>query len=200
MLSLNYAYLCVLLAFLEDSLLTQSSQVQAAEDILDKYRNIKRTSPSNGATGGTSYDGTGGKTSYVRLLNILGYMHMHLICPHCYMSSDLCGEDGVPDSMQNISTDDLPDSASQTAQQHDSKFSFRSISRWCGNRFLIFQPPVFYVVVFFLCLFLLVMQRRSWGWHCAQQTLWHCQSWLPLPQEMDCPITWSLKVGQVLFS
>uniref|UniRef100_H3D9U9 GTPase-activating protein and VPS9 domain-containing protein 1 n=1 Tax=Tetraodon nigroviridis TaxID=99883 RepID=H3D9U9_TETNG len=80
----------------EDSLLTQSSQVQAAEDILDKYRNIKRTSPSNGATGGTSYDGTG----------------------------DLCGEDAVPDSMQNISTDDLPDSASQTAQQHDSKFSF----------------------------------------------------------------------------
>ncbi|TNM90226.1 hypothetical protein fugu_004460, partial [Takifugu bimaculatus] len=80
----------------EDSLISHSSQVQAAEDILDKYRNIKRTSPSNGATGGTSYDGTG----------------------------DLCGEDGVPDSMQNISTDDLPDSASQTAQQHDSKFSF----------------------------------------------------------------------------
>lgn len=30
------------------------------------------------------------------------------------------------DTLQNISTDDLPDSASQTAQQHDSKFSFRS--------------------------------------------------------------------------
>lgn len=62
LLSLNYTYMCVLLGSLEDSLLTQSSQVQVAEDILDKYRNIKRTSPSNGATGGTSYDGTGGKT------------------------------------------------------------------------------------------------------------------------------------------
>uniref|UniRef100_A0A672YWU8 GTPase-activating protein and VPS9 domain-containing protein 1 n=1 Tax=Sphaeramia orbicularis TaxID=375764 RepID=A0A672YWU8_9TELE len=79
----------------------QSSQAQAAEDILDKYRNIKRTSPSDGATGGASYDTTG----------------------------DLCVEDSVHDSpredtLQNISTDDLPDSASQTAQQHDSKFSF----------------------------------------------------------------------------
>uniref|UniRef100_A0AAV2MS24 Uncharacterized protein n=1 Tax=Knipowitschia caucasica TaxID=637954 RepID=A0AAV2MS24_KNICA len=79
----------------------QNSQAQAAEDILDKYRNIKRTSPSDGATGGASYDGTG----------------------------DLCVEDHVhessrDDALQNISTDDLPDSASQTAQQHDSKFSF----------------------------------------------------------------------------
>ncbi|XP_075895227.1 GTPase-activating protein and VPS9 domain-containing protein 1 isoform X7 [Nelusetta ayraudi] len=77
-----------------------SSQVQVAEDILDKYRNIKRSSPSDGATGGTSYDGTG----------------------------DICGEDGVHDSsrddaLQNISADDLLDSASQTARQHDSKFS-----------------------------------------------------------------------------
>lgn len=39
--------------------------MQAAEDILDKYRNIKRTSPSNGATGGT-YDGTGGKNVHVK--------------------------------------------------------------------------------------------------------------------------------------
>lgn len=138
---------------------------------------------------------------YVRLLNILWYMH-YLICAHCYMSSDLCGEDGVPDSMQNISTDDLPDSASQTAQQHDSKFSFRSVSRWCGYRFPIFQPPVlmllFLLLFVFLLLLLLVMQKRSWGWHYAQQTLWHCQSWLPLPHEMDCLITWNLKVGQVL--
>lgn len=47
------------------------------------------------------------------------------------MMTDLCVEDSVHDSpredtLQNISTDDLPDSASQTAQQHDSKFSFRS--------------------------------------------------------------------------
>jgi len=47
------------------------------------------------------------------------------------MSTDLCVEDSVHDSpredpLQNVSTDDLPDSASQTAQQHDCKFSFRS--------------------------------------------------------------------------
>lgn len=134
--------------------------MQAAEDILDKYRNIKRTSPSNGATGGTSYDGTGGITLYVKLLNILCYIHS-LIYPHCYMSLDLCGEDAVPDSMQNISTDDLPDSASQTAQQHDSKFSFRSISSLC--RLHIFQPQVFMFVPFFLLLllYLSVMQKRS---------------------------------------
>uniref|UniRef100_A0A671URU2 GTPase-activating protein and VPS9 domain-containing protein 1 n=1 Tax=Sparus aurata TaxID=8175 RepID=A0A671URU2_SPAAU len=46
-----------------------------------------------------------------------------------YMLTDLCVDDNVHDSpredtLQNISTDDLPDSASQTAQQHDSKFSF----------------------------------------------------------------------------
>lgn len=68
----------MLLASLEDSLLTQSSQVQAAEDILDKYRNIKRTSPSNGATGG-AYDGTGGKSLHVKTikhiaLNVLSNM------------------------------------------------------------------------------------------------------------------------------
>ncbi|XP_049619995.1 GTPase-activating protein and VPS9 domain-containing protein 1 isoform X7 [Syngnathus scovelli] len=85
----------------EEPLPRQSTQVQAAEDILDKYRNIKRTSPSDGATAGAAYEGAG----------------------------DLCAEESVHDSpredpMQNISTDDLPDSASQTAQQHGSKFSF----------------------------------------------------------------------------
>uniref|UniRef100_A0A3Q3VLW9 GTPase-activating protein and VPS9 domain-containing protein 1 n=1 Tax=Mola mola TaxID=94237 RepID=A0A3Q3VLW9_MOLML len=90
----------------DDPLPRQNTQAQAAEDILDKYRNIKRTSPSEGATGGASYDGTG----------------------------DLCVEDAVPDSskeetLQNISTDDLPDSASQTAQQHDSKFSFNDAKK-----------------------------------------------------------------------
>ncbi|XP_061762830.1 GTPase-activating protein and VPS9 domain-containing protein 1 isoform X2 [Nerophis ophidion] len=87
---------------LQDDLLPrQSSQVQAAEDILDKYRNIKRTSPSDGAAVGVVYEGAG----------------------------DICVEDSVHDSqrddaLQNISTDDLPDSASQTAQQPGSKFSF----------------------------------------------------------------------------
>lgn len=137
--------------------------MQAAEDILDKYRNIKRTSPSNGATGGTSYDGTGGMTLYVEVGNTLCYMR-YLICPHGFMSSDLCGEDGAPDSMQNISTDDLPDSASQTAQQHDSKFSFRSVSSWRGYRLPVFQSAGFIFGVFFFVWFLfslLVTQRRS---------------------------------------
>ncbi|XP_077377777.1 GTPase-activating protein and VPS9 domain-containing protein 1 isoform X5 [Festucalex cinctus] len=85
----------------DDPLPRQSSQVQAAEDILDKYRNIKRTSPSDGTTAGAAYEGAG----------------------------DMCVEESVHDSpredaLQNISTDDLPDSASQTAQQHGSKFSF----------------------------------------------------------------------------
>lgn len=48
-----------------------------------------------------------------------------------FILADLCVEDGVhdtqrEDTLQNISADDLPDSASQTAQQHDTKFSFRS--------------------------------------------------------------------------
>ncbi|XP_061842105.1 GTPase-activating protein and VPS9 domain-containing protein 1 isoform X4 [Nerophis lumbriciformis] len=85
----------------DDPLPRQSSQVQAAEDILDKYRNIKRTSPSDGAAVGVVYEGAG----------------------------DICVEDSVHDSqrddaLQNISADDLPDSASQTAQQPGSKFSF----------------------------------------------------------------------------
>uniref|UniRef100_A0A669B4Z8 GTPase-activating protein and VPS9 domain-containing protein 1 n=1 Tax=Oreochromis niloticus TaxID=8128 RepID=A0A669B4Z8_ORENI len=85
----------------DDPLLRTSTQAQAAEDILDKYRNIKRISPSDGATAGASYDGAG----------------------------DLCVEDNVhdaqrEDTLQNISADDLPDSASQTAQQHETKFSF----------------------------------------------------------------------------
>uniref|UniRef100_A0A673WG62 GTPase-activating protein and VPS9 domain-containing protein 1 n=1 Tax=Salmo trutta TaxID=8032 RepID=A0A673WG62_SALTR len=83
----------------KDDTLSRNSQAQAAEDILDKYRNIKRTSPSEGATA-AAYDTTGGQ--------------------------ELCGEEGLHDeALQNMSTDDLPDSASQTAQQHDSsKFSF----------------------------------------------------------------------------
>uniref|UniRef100_A0A8D3CYZ6 GTPase activating protein and VPS9 domains 1 n=1 Tax=Scophthalmus maximus TaxID=52904 RepID=A0A8D3CYZ6_SCOMX len=80
----------------DDPLPRQSSQAQAAEDILDKYRNIKRPSPSDGATAGASYDGAG----------------------------DGAHDSPREDTLQNISTDDLPDSASQTAQQHDSKFSF----------------------------------------------------------------------------
>lgn len=57
----------VSLGLSDDPLPRQSSQAQAAEDILDKYRNIKRTSPSDGATGGASYDGTGGQEKNTQL-------------------------------------------------------------------------------------------------------------------------------------
>lgn len=52
---------CVWAGSSDDPIPRQSCQAQAAEDILDKYRNIKRTSPSDGATGGASYEGGGGK-------------------------------------------------------------------------------------------------------------------------------------------
>uniref|UniRef100_A0A8C9T9B3 GTPase-activating protein and VPS9 domain-containing protein 1 n=1 Tax=Scleropages formosus TaxID=113540 RepID=A0A8C9T9B3_SCLFO len=70
-------------------------QAQEAEDILDKYRNIKRTSPSDGAAAAPC--GTEGESVH-----------------------------GSPreEALQNISTDDLPDSASQSAQPQDFKFSF----------------------------------------------------------------------------
>lgn len=60
---LNVFFFILMISFLfpDDPMPRQSSQVQAAEDILDKYRNIKRSSPSDGAAGGTSYDGTGGE-------------------------------------------------------------------------------------------------------------------------------------------
>ncbi|XP_068167537.1 LOW QUALITY PROTEIN: GTPase-activating protein and VPS9 domain-containing protein 1 [Antennarius striatus] len=85
----------------DDPLPRPSCQAQAAEDILDKYRNIKRTSPSDGATGGASTTGQ-------------------------EVSREGDSVHGSPrdDTLQNISTDDLPDSASQTARQHDFKFSF----------------------------------------------------------------------------
>uniref|UniRef100_A0A3Q2Z0Z9 GTPase-activating protein and VPS9 domain-containing protein 1 n=1 Tax=Hippocampus comes TaxID=109280 RepID=A0A3Q2Z0Z9_HIPCM len=80
----------------DDPMPRQNSQVQAAEDILDKYRNIKRTSPSDGATAGAIYEGAG----------------------------ESVHDSPREDALQNISADDLPDSASQTAHQHGSKFSF----------------------------------------------------------------------------
>uniref|UniRef100_A0A8C6VMF2 GTPase-activating protein and VPS9 domain-containing protein 1 n=1 Tax=Naja naja TaxID=35670 RepID=A0A8C6VMF2_NAJNA len=72
------------------------TQAQAAEDILDKYRNaIKRASPCEGAIG--NYDTMGDSES-------------------------------LHDALQNISADDLPDSASQAAQPQDSStFSYRCL-------------------------------------------------------------------------
>ncbi|KAM3911897.1 GTPase-activating protein and VPS9 domain-containing protein 1 isoform 1-T1 [Leptodactylus fuscus] len=78
---------------------------QAAEDILDKYRNaIKRTSPSDGTTG--PYEG-----------------------------ADVVGDGeslhGSPreEALQNMTSDDLPDSASQTAHPPDSSFSYRDAKK-----------------------------------------------------------------------
>uniref|UniRef100_A0A3B3QUL3 GTPase-activating protein and VPS9 domain-containing protein 1 n=1 Tax=Paramormyrops kingsleyae TaxID=1676925 RepID=A0A3B3QUL3_9TELE len=79
----------------DDPLPRHSRQAQEAEDILDKYRNIKRSSPGDGMASPCGGDGES----------------IH----------------GSPreEALQNVSADDLPDSASQTAQPQDSKFSFR---------------------------------------------------------------------------
>nr|XP_033816141.1 GTPase-activating protein and VPS9 domain-containing protein 1 isoform X4 [Geotrypetes seraphini] len=82
-----------------------SAQAQAAEDILDKYRNaMKRTSPSEGA-----------------VVN--------------YENADGVGDgESIHDSprdevLQNLTADDLPDSASQVAQPQDSAFSYRDAKK-----------------------------------------------------------------------
>ncbi|CAO2597815.1 GTPase-activating protein and VPS9 domain-containing protein 1 [Lemmus lemmus] len=82
-----------------------SAQVQVAEDILDKYRNaIKRTSPSEGA-----------------------------ICNE--ENAEVMGDgESAQDSprdeaLQNISADDLPDSASQAAHPQDAAFSYRDVKK-----------------------------------------------------------------------
>ncbi|XP_072421866.1 GTPase-activating protein and VPS9 domain-containing protein 1 isoform X2 [Chiloscyllium punctatum] len=78
-------------------------QAQAAEDILDKYRSaIKRASPSEVVVNDEV--------------------------------AETIGDDSVHDSprdetLQNLSADDLPDSASQTAQTQDSTFSFRDAKK-----------------------------------------------------------------------
>ncbi|XP_063172442.1 GTPase-activating protein and VPS9 domain-containing protein 1 isoform X4 [Candoia aspera] len=77
-----------------------STQAQAAEDILDKYRNaIKRASPSEGAV--VNYD-----------------------------SAEAIGDsESLHEALQNMSADDLPDSASQAAQPQDSTFSYRDAKK-----------------------------------------------------------------------
>uniref|UniRef100_A0A8D0G0T9 GTPase-activating protein and VPS9 domain-containing protein 1 n=1 Tax=Sphenodon punctatus TaxID=8508 RepID=A0A8D0G0T9_SPHPU len=83
-----------------------SAQAQAAEDILDKYRNaIKRTSPSEGAV--VNYDGTG---------KAIG-------------DGESIHDSPRDEALQNMSADDLPDSASQVAQPQDSAFSYRDVKK-----------------------------------------------------------------------
>ncbi|ROL49136.1 GTPase-activating protein and VPS9 domain-containing protein 1 [Anabarilius grahami] len=91
----------------EPSMLRQSSKTQSAEAIMDKYIRYmeKRPAPSDGAVSGT------------------------------YIGQEPCREgDSEHDSpkdevLQNISADDLPDSASQTAPPQDKTFSFSDIKK-----------------------------------------------------------------------
>uniref|UniRef100_A0A8D1M674 GTPase-activating protein and VPS9 domain-containing protein 1 n=1 Tax=Sus scrofa TaxID=9823 RepID=A0A8D1M674_PIG len=86
-----------------------SAQAQVAEDILDKYRNaIKRTSPSEGAL--ANYESAGDN--------------------HEVMGDGESAHDSPRDeTLQNISADDLPDSASQAAHPQDSAFSYRDAKK-----------------------------------------------------------------------
>ncbi|XP_068771488.1 GTPase-activating protein and VPS9 domain-containing protein 1 isoform X3 [Struthio camelus] len=82
-----------------------SAQAQAAEDILDKYRNaIKRTSPSEGAI-----------VNYESAETIGDGESMH--------------DSPRDEALQNMSADDLPDSASQVAQPQSSAFSYRDAKK-----------------------------------------------------------------------
>uniref|UniRef100_A0A7N4NID3 GTPase-activating protein and VPS9 domain-containing protein 1 n=1 Tax=Sarcophilus harrisii TaxID=9305 RepID=A0A7N4NID3_SARHA len=82
-----------------------SAQTQVAEDILDKYRNaIKRTSPGEGAVG--NYEGA----------EVMG-------------DGESIHDSPRDEALQNISADDLPDSASQAAPPQDSPFSYRDAKK-----------------------------------------------------------------------
>ncbi|OBS72582.1 hypothetical protein A6R68_12854 [Neotoma lepida] len=77
------------------------AQAQVAEDILDKYRNaIKRTSPSEGAMANDES------------AEVMG-------------DGESAHDSPRDEALQNISADDLPDSASQAAHPQDSAFSYR---------------------------------------------------------------------------
>ncbi|KAH0517046.1 GTPase-activating protein and VPS9 domain-containing protein 1, partial [Microtus ochrogaster] len=78
-----------------------SAQTQVAEDILDKYRNaIKRTSPSEGAMANDES------------AEVMG-------------DGESAQDSPRDEALQNISADDLPDSASQAAHPQDAAFSYR---------------------------------------------------------------------------
>uniref|UniRef100_A0A8C2IW05 GTPase-activating protein and VPS9 domain-containing protein 1 n=1 Tax=Cyprinus carpio TaxID=7962 RepID=A0A8C2IW05_CYPCA len=89
----------------EPSALRQSSKTQSAEAIMDKYKYImeKRPTHSDGALAGT-YVGQG-------------------------LEVDSEHDSPKDEALQNISADDLPDSASQTAPPQDKTFSFSDIKK-----------------------------------------------------------------------
>ncbi|XP_075842064.1 GTPase-activating protein and VPS9 domain-containing protein 1 isoform X7 [Microtus pennsylvanicus] len=82
-----------------------SAQTQVAEDILDKYRNaIKRTSPSEGAMANDES------------AEVMG-------------DGESAQDSPRDEALQNISADDLPDSASQAAHPQDAAFSYRDVKK-----------------------------------------------------------------------
>ncbi|XP_057610542.1 GTPase-activating protein and VPS9 domain-containing protein 1 isoform X7 [Chionomys nivalis] len=82
-----------------------SAQTQVAEDILDKYRNaIKRTSPSEGAMANDES------------AEVIG-------------DGESAQDSPRDEALQNISADDLPDSASQAAHPQDAAFSYRDVKK-----------------------------------------------------------------------
>ncbi|XP_056628689.1 GTPase-activating protein and VPS9 domain-containing protein 1 isoform X1 [Triplophysa dalaica] len=91
----------------EPSMLRQSSKTQSAEAIMDKYIKYmeKRPAHSDGAVAGPY----GGQESS--------------------REGDSEHDSPKDEALQNISADDLPDSASQTAPPHDKTFSFSDIKK-----------------------------------------------------------------------
>ncbi|XP_018408804.1 PREDICTED: GTPase-activating protein and VPS9 domain-containing protein 1 [Nanorana parkeri] len=89
----------------EDATSRLGSHSQAAEDILDKYRNaIKRTSPNDGTA--VPYEGA----------DVAG-------------DGESLHDSPREEALQNMTSDDLPDSASQTAPPPDSAFSYRDAKK-----------------------------------------------------------------------
>ncbi|KAM4664884.1 GTPase-activating protein and VPS9 domain-containing protein 1 isoform 3-T3 [Discoglossus pictus] len=89
----------------DDAVSRLGSHSQAAEDILDKYRNaIKRTSPSEGAA--VSYDGA-----------------------DVVVDGESLHDSQRDETMQNMTSDDVPDSASQAALPQESAFSYRDAKK-----------------------------------------------------------------------
>ncbi|XP_038638054.1 GTPase-activating protein and VPS9 domain-containing protein 1 isoform X3 [Scyliorhinus canicula] len=90
-------------AMQEEAIPKLNAQTQAAEDILDKYRSaIKRASPNEAVAND-------------EVTEAIGDDSMH--------------DSPRDETLQNLSADDLPDSASQTAQNQDATFSFRDAKK-----------------------------------------------------------------------
>uniref|UniRef100_A0A8C5QGZ6 GTPase-activating protein and VPS9 domain-containing protein 1 n=1 Tax=Leptobrachium leishanense TaxID=445787 RepID=A0A8C5QGZ6_9ANUR len=90
---------------ISDDVLRLGPHSQAAEDILDKYRNaIKRTNANEGTS--APYEGA----------DVVG-------------DAESLHDSPRDDALQNMTADDMPDSASQSARRHDSAFSYRDAKK-----------------------------------------------------------------------